>query len=99
MPKPLPSQPPTSRFSYRRVVEEIEAQIDGRGIGAQKAVAGYVNLDESAFSHRLTGVKSKFTVEQLGAIADFWRAPTGWPFIPWDEAEQREAAWKKHRKK
>lgn len=99
MPRSLPSPPPPSRYAYRRIVEEIEAQIDIRGVGAQKAVAAYVNLDESAFSHRLTGVKSKFTVEQLGAIADFWKAPAGWPFIPWVEADTRDDAWKKHRKK
>ncbi len=82
MPKQLPSPTPESRYSYRRVVDEIENQIDRRGIGAQKAVAAAIGLDESAFSHRLTGAKSKFNIEQLGAIADHWDAPAGWPFIP-----------------
>jgi hypothetical protein len=99
MPKQLPTPPPVSRYSYRRVVEEIEAQLDKRDIGEQKVVANAAGLDESAFSHRLTGAKSKFNLEQLGAIADFWRAPAGWPFIPWGEADEREKAWQREQAK
>jgi hypothetical protein len=86
MPKQLPTPTPESRYSYRRAADEVAAEIDERtdleGPGFQKQVAGAIGLDESAFSHRLTGVKSKFTIEQLGAIADFLQAPPGWPFVP-----------------
>lgn len=89
MSKKLANPFPKSRYSYRRVVDEIEAQLENRGVGEQKAAAAAAGMDESAFSHRLTGIKSRFNVEQLGAIADHWNAPPGWPFVPWDEAEKR----------
>lgn len=81
MPKQLPTPTPAGRYTYRRVVVAISEQIDARGFGAQKAAAAAVGLDESGFSHRLAGVKSRFTIEQLGALADHWEMPEGWPFV------------------
>jgi hypothetical protein len=46
-------------------------------------------MDDSAFSHRLVGERSRFTLEQLGAIADALDAPPGWPFVPWELATRR----------
>lgn len=99
MSKQLPKPTPPSRYSYRRVAEEIEALIDLGDVGEQKAAASAAGLDESAFSHRLTGIKSKFTVEQFGCIADHFKAPPGWPFVPMTAAEKRawQERWRRRR--
>ena len=81
MPKTLPKPTPPSRYSYRRVAAAINRELDKRERGEQKLVAAAAGLDESGFSHRLTGAKSRFTVEQLGCIADHWKMPPGWPLV------------------
>lgn len=86
MSKPLPRPTPKSRYSYARVTKEIARELDAKDFGEQKIVAGKAGLDESAFSHRMTGVRSRFTVEQLGCIADHWGKPPGWPFNIIDES-------------
>jgi hypothetical protein len=63
---PLPRPTPPSRYSYRQVADEISAELDRRHeSGLQKAVAAAAGLDESAFSHRLAGKKSWFTIERV----------------------------------
>ncbi len=99
MPKPLPEPLPVSRYVYDRIVQEIEAKIDASELGTQKLIAAAAHLDESAFSHRMTGGKSRFKVEHLGAIADYFKAPTGWPFLPWKDADERDRAWKRRRRR
>ena len=99
MPKSLPVPPPPSRYSYRAAVEEIGRCIDEEakkpnGL-TQKQIAGAANLDESAFSHRRTGAKSKLTLEHIGAIADFLNAPPGWPFVPGGDAPNARPTKKK----
>lgn len=91
MPRELAKPPPKSRYSYREATLEIERQLVKRDRGAQKEVAGYCNLTEQQFSHRMRGVNAFFKIEHFGAIADFWKAPPGWPFVPWtdDEAATR----------
>jgi hypothetical protein len=46
-----------------------------------------IALDTSSFAHRMAGKKSRFTVEQLGVLADHWDAPPGWPLIDWHLGE------------
>lgn len=90
MSKSLAKRPPPSRYSYEAVTEEIERALSSdaarsKGI-TQKDVAFHCNLTEAQFSHRMRGVYSQFEVEHFGAIADFLKAPAGWPFVQWNEA-------------
>lgn len=83
MPKTLPIPTPRSRYSREAAVAEVVAELaDRAGDEPQKAVAQAIGLDEAQFSHRLADRKSHFSIEQLGAMADYWRMPPGWPFVP-----------------
>lgn len=82
MSRELAQPPPPSRYSYKDATREIARELATREVGTQKQVAGYCNLTEQQFSHRMRGVWSKFTVEHFGAIADHLKMPAGWPFIP-----------------
>lgn len=81
MSRRLPVPTPRSRYSYRTVVGVIRAELGRRPLGEQREVALAAGLDESGFAHRLAGKKSRFTLEQLGCIADHWRMPPGWPLV------------------
>lgn len=85
MPPRRAKSPPESRYSYDRITEEIQSAIERtkreRPGFTQKDVASYCNLTEQQFSHRMSGIRVWFKVEDLGAIADFLRAPPGWPFV------------------
>lgn len=96
MPRELATPPPPSRYSYRAATKEIEREISAGERGTQKDVANYCNLTEQQFSHRMRGVNAKFTVEHFGAIADFFKAPPGWPFVP--RGEPARASTAKHKK-
>lgn len=89
MPRDLAKPPPKSRYSYAAATLEVEKQLTKRGRGAQKQVAGYCNLTEQQFSHRMRGVYAFFEIEHFGAIADFLRMPPGWPFVPLAEEKKK----------
>jgi hypothetical protein len=78
---------PTSRYTVRRATEEIEEQLRVRGRGSRKEVALAIGLDEAAFSHKMRGLKTRFSVEEIGRIASHWNAPIGWPWLPWQLGE------------
>ena len=88
MPKRLPRPTPKSRYNYVRIARAISRELDARPVGEQKLVAEAAGLDESAFSHRMVGARSRFTIEQLGCIADHWKMPPGWPFVDEPPSEQ-----------
>jgi hypothetical protein len=102
MPKPSPEPLPRSRYSYERVRAEIRTKIpeqrkgkrDKASWGLQKQVADHCNLSPTSFNKRLRGISEQLKVEHLGAIADFFNAPRGWPLISWVEAEAMEDALK-----
>lgn len=58
-----------------------------------KTLASVVGVSPGQFSRKIhmTG-ESKFTVEEFGALADFFQAPPGWPFISIELAEQMHRA-------
>lgn len=83
--------PPPGRYSLRKVALEIDEQLRIRGRGSQKEAAGALGITEQAFSAKLRGVHSNWSVDEIGRLADYWDAPSGWPWIPWKEAEIRDA--------
>jgi hypothetical protein len=82
---------PEPRYTLERVATEIEEQIRRRGRGSQKDAAIGIGLSEQAFSHKQTGTHSNWSVEELGRLATYWKAPVGWPWVPWDEGEALDA--------
>jgi hypothetical protein len=91
MSRKLAEPPPESRYSYQRATAEVEREISDRGVGAQKQVAGYLNLTEQQFSHRMRGAYAKFSVQHFGAIADHFKMPQGWPFVPLAASARKKA--------
>lgn len=87
--KPKNERRAVGRYSQELVRAEIRAAIkrrDERGTHAQLASA--LGLDSSQqLSHRLAG-RYDFSVEEIGAAADFFQSPIGWPFVPWAIAEK-----------
>jgi hypothetical protein len=79
------------RYTLRKVALEIEEQLRRRGRGSQKEAAFGIGLSEQAFSAKQLGKHSNWSVEEIGRLADFWDAPTSWPWIPWDMAFDRDA--------
>lgn len=77
----------TSRYSQRLVTAEIRQALARKNErGTHKKLADALGLETSQqLSHRLAGDYA-FSVEELGAVADFFDAPLGWPFIPWSIA-------------
>jgi hypothetical protein len=91
MSRELAQPPPKSRYSYKSATREIARELSSREeAGLQKQVAGYCNLTEPQFSHRMRGVYSFFKVEHFGAIADFLEMPPGWPFVPAEPKGRRK---------
>jgi hypothetical protein len=88
---------PVSRYSYEAVTLEIQLLLRKKGHGSKKLAAAAAQLTASQFSKRLRGAPEKFEVEHLGAIADWAKAPPGWPFVPFEHAEEMQRAWKEKR--
>lgn len=77
-----------SRYSTDRVCDEIEAALSARDLD-DKEVAVAVGISQPQFSHKLRTRKgSSWRIEELGLIADFLKAPPGWPFVPWDVGDR-----------
>jgi hypothetical protein len=76
-----PEQP--SRYSYNEVVAEVARVLETMPRGTQKVLAIACNLDSPGFTNRMAKAGSRFTLEQIGALADALQAPPGWPFLSW----------------
>jgi hypothetical protein len=87
--KPKTERRIAGRYSQAAVRAEIRAAIDRkneRGTHKQLSIALGLALSQQ-LTHRMKGAY-EFSVEELGAAADFFEAPIGWPFIPWAIAEK-----------
>jgi hypothetical protein len=81
-----------TRYTTRGATLEIAERLRKLGRGSRKEVALSLGLTEQAFSHKMRGVYTSLTVEEIGQIAEHLDAPTGWPWIPWSEGERIDAA-------
>jgi hypothetical protein len=94
---PIPRKPrPLGRYSRTKVILEIEEQFRRRGRGSKKALAAGLGFKPPEITKRQNDDEAHWNFEELGRVAEEWQAPAGWPFIPWDEAYQRDEAWRKH---
>lgn len=85
---------PLGRYTLRKVILELEEQFTRRGRGAKKALAAGIGLRPSEITKRQNDDEAHWSIEDLGRVADEWDAPAGWPFITWDEADERDKLWK-----
>lgn len=86
-----PKTPPDSRYSYTQVVAEIEKRLKTK-YGTQALVARALGTDSGSVRHKLNEREgSRFSVEEIGVIADTLDAPAGWPWLSWDDALRFEA--------
>jgi hypothetical protein len=76
---------PVGRYSTREATTEVRKAMD-RSLPPilDKEMAAHLGLDAGTFSYKIRMTKSSFTIEELGVIADFFRAPPGWPFVHGD---------------
>jgi hypothetical protein len=77
----------SSRYSVLTAGREVRRILARLGRGSQRRVALEVGLNEQQMSAKLRGETDRFTVEQLGQIANVLDAPAGWPWVPWEERE------------
>jgi hypothetical protein len=83
------------RYSYARVTAEIEEALQRRKRGAHKAASTALGMSPPAFSKRLNETEgARFSVEELGLLADHLQAPPGWPFVSWKIAADLERAFR-----
>lgn len=78
------------RYSVREATAEVRKAMD-RSVPPllDKEVAAELDLDAGTFSYKIRMTKSSFSVEEFGVIADFFRAPPGWPFVHADVRLER----------
>lgn len=74
-----------ARYSISDAAAEVIRVSNRIGRGARKGIALGIGLNEQQMSAKLRDVYDHFTVEQLGQIANFLEAPSGWPWVPWPE--------------
>lgn len=96
---PKPPEPRVGRYSMARASAEVARVIQRKKErGLHVRVARELNISSQQFSHRCAA-RYDFTLEELGIVADVLNAPPGWPFIPWEEAEERDAAWRNRKRR
>jgi hypothetical protein len=82
-----------ARYRAKSAASEIDRFLSerrdekGKPLYLAKELADAGGMSESTFSHKMAGRRSKFTVNELGLIADHVKAPPAWPFYPWELCE------------
>lgn len=76
-----------------RAAREVHRTIQNHPRGTHASVARELGISSQQLSHRLAN-DYDFTLEEIGIVADFLRAPAGWPFISWGEGEERDEAYR-----
>jgi hypothetical protein len=96
--KPEPEAPRVGRYTMERAAAEVHRVIQSRERGTHSRIAEELGMSSQQLTHRCSS-DYDFTLVELGIIADFLHAPTGWPFVPWKEGEERDDAWKKRNRR
>jgi hypothetical protein len=74
-----------SRYSTKEAALRIERAMGrSRPVLSNKEVAAAIEMTDDLFSRKLRMKRSTFTLEEMGAIADFFDAPPGWPVLDAD---------------
>lgn len=93
MTKPKEAGPPLGRYSHDRCLVEIAEMTERSGLD-DKAVHLGIGMKQTTYSKKASGGR-RFTIEELGRIADFFSRLTGrplqgWPFVSNDACLQAE---------
>lgn len=71
-----------SRYSIKEATLRVEKAMGrSRPQVQNKELAGALGMAEDVFSRKMRLSRSTFTLDELGAIADFFDAPDGWPVL------------------
>lgn len=82
MPKKLQIR---SRYSIREATLRVEKAMGrSRPQIQNKELAAAIGMSDDVFSRKLRRSRSEFSLDELGAIADFFSAPAGWPVLDAD---------------
>jgi hypothetical protein len=86
---PKKKAPIASRYSIKEATLRIEKAMGrSRPRVQNKELAGALGMDEGVFSRKMRQSRSTFSLDELGAIADFFEAPPGWPVLDGDVARR-----------
>ncbi len=92
MPLPAGRPPGPDAYTYAEVTREIARYLAKAPRGTKKQFAAACGIDAPGFAHRMTEYRGeRFTIEQLGAIAEVAAAKVPWPFVSWETAEAFDA--------
>lgn len=84
--KTLPDPLPVNRYDRIKIGQEVINTIAAfKSRGLHTRIAEYMGMSSQQLTHRLQG-ESELKIEEAGCIADFLKAPAGWPFRSWTEA-------------
>jgi hypothetical protein len=71
-----------SRYSIKEATLRVEKAMGrSRPPIQNKELASALGMGEDVFSRKMRMKRSTFTLDELGAIADFFEAPDGWPVL------------------
>lgn len=74
-----------SRYSIVEATLRVQKAISrSRPRLLDKDVAKAIGMSVDVFSRKMNRNRSEFTLDELGAIADFFNAPPGWPILDAD---------------
>jgi hypothetical protein len=97
--RPPPLVP--GRYPFDEVTAEIRRVLGWYPEGIYKRLNNLLGYSPGsrALSQGLRGVDAQTDFIQIGVIADEINAPTGWPFIRWEEAKSRDDMHDEHLKR
>lgn len=85
MPKKTKARELVSRYSTKAATLQVEMAMGrSRPVLTNREMAAQIGLKEDVFSRKINLSRSSFSLEEFGAIADFFNAPVGWPMLPAD---------------
>jgi hypothetical protein len=71
---------PGGRFDEREISARVEKLRRDRGVEV-KEICAAIGLEKWDWSRKVRLDRSTFSIRELGLIADYLDAPTGWPFV------------------
>ena len=87
----MPAKPRVvSRYSIKEATLRVERAMGrSRPPISNKELWTALGMTEDVFSRKIRMSRSEFTLDELGAIADYFEAPQGWPIVDADVVKRR----------
>lgn len=77
---PIQKNKTGGRYDIREITVRVDRLRAKRGVEA-KDIYTLLGIDKSTWSNKMKMKRSALSIVEVGIIADFLDAPTGWPFI------------------